>query len=72
MTDDDDVRLRTLLSAALPLEPRAGRPRDLWPLIEEGAHGPAGWSWLDLGIAAVVAALLLMNPGWLGLLAYHL
>jgi len=72
MTDDDEIRLRTLLRAALPIEPRAGRPRDLWPLIEARAHAPVRWSWLDLGIAAVVAALLLMNPGWLGLLAFHL
>jgi len=69
MTDDE--RLETLLRAAL--EPRAGRgpSRDLWPLIVERSRARGGWSRLDLGIAAAVAAVLLLRPGWLWLLVYH-
>ena len=49
-----------------------GPSRDLWPLIVSRSEAPRGWSWLDLSLAAVVAIALLMYPGGLWLLAYHL
>jgi hypothetical protein len=70
MTDDE--RLETALRTALR-RTAADRPsRDLWPLIVERSRARAGWFWLDLGIAAAVLALLLAQPVWLWLLAYHL
>ncbi len=29
-------------------------------------------SWFDISLAAVIAILLILVPGWLWLLAYHL
>jgi hypothetical protein len=49
-----------------------GPSRDLWPAIVERSRAPAGWSWLDAGLAAIVALLLLLRPDWIWLLAYHL
>ena len=68
----DDEGLQSLLRAALEREARRGPSRDLWPLIVERSRAPAGWSWLDLGIAALVAVALLMRPGLLWLLAFHM
>jgi hypothetical protein len=69
MTDDE---LETLLRAALRRTTVGGPSRDLWPLIMERNRAPAGWSWLDAGVAAIVATLLLLRPSWIWLLAYHL
>ncbi len=53
-------------------EDAAEDSRDLWPLIVERSQESVGWSWLDVGLVAIVAILLLMRPSWLWLLAYHL
>ena len=70
MTDDE--RLEGLLRAALRRPAVRGPSRDLWPLIVKRSRAQAEWSWLDLGIAALVVVVLLTRPGWLWLLAYHL
>lgn len=70
MTDDE--RLQAALRAALHDTTPGAPSRDLWPVIVARGHTPARWSWLDLGIAASVLALLSMRPGWLWLLVYHL
>ena len=70
MTDEE--RLEDLLRAALGKTTGQGPSRDLWPLIVERSQESAGWSWLDVSLAAIVAILLLMRPDWLWLLAYHL
>jgi hypothetical protein len=70
MTDDE--RLEKLLRTALQRAAARGPSRDLWPRILERSRASAGWSWLDFGVAAIVAMLLAMRPSWLWLLAYHL
>ena len=70
MTDEE--RLENLLRAALRRTTGRGPSRDLWPLIVERSQESVGWSWLDVGLVAIVAILLLMRPNWLWLLAYHL
>jgi hypothetical protein len=70
MTDDD--LLRHLLRSALPPRAALGPSRDLWPLVVNRIEAPAEWSWLDIGLAAIVALVLVMFPQWLLLLAYHL
>ena len=70
MTDDE--RLEKLLRAALGRTTGRGPSRDLWPLIVERSQESLEWSWLDVGLVAIVAILLLMRPSWLWLLAYHL
>jgi hypothetical protein len=70
MTDDDP--LRQLLRSALPPPAAQGPSRNLWPLVVNRIEAPAGWSWLDIGLAAIVALVLVMFPQWLLLLAFHL
>ena len=70
MTDDDRLRnfLRTTLPPAAAQEPS----RDLWPLVVDRFEARVAWSWLDIGLAAIVAILLMMFPKCFLLLAYHL
>lgn len=69
---NDDERLGRLLRAAFP-PPEAQEPgRDLWPLVLERSRASRGWSWMDLGLAAVMAAALLVNPRLFLMLVYHL
>jgi hypothetical protein len=68
---NDDELQRLLRAAVCPTTPRSPS-RDLWPLILERGRAPAGWSWLDVGVATMVAILLLLRPSWILLLAYHL
>ncbi len=69
---NDDDRLVHLLRTALPPAGAARPSRDLWPSVASRMEAPARVSWLDLALAAVVAAALLTRPAWLWLLAYHL
>ena len=41
-------------------------------MVENRIRTPRGWSRLDVSLAAIVVIVLLMFPGWLLLLAYHL
>lgn len=69
----DEQRLVGLLRSAVP--PAAVRPpsRDLWPLVERRFAGSSGaWTWIDLGIAAATAIVLLLFPEWLLPLVFHL
>jgi hypothetical protein len=68
----DDTQLAALLRSAVPpVDPQ--RPsRDLWPRVTSRAQRRATWSWLDLGLAAAVAAACFAWPDVLLLLAYHL
>jgi hypothetical protein len=70
MTDEE--RLNELLRTALRSPTAQAPSRDLWPLIVERSRARPEWAWLDLGIAAVVAILLLLRPEWLRVLAFHL
>jgi hypothetical protein len=70
MTDDHDVQ--SLLRSALPPSTTQVPSRDLWPLVVNRLSAPVRWSWLDFGVAAVVAISLFRFPEWLVLLAFHL
>lgn len=70
MTNNDNV-LRHLRSAFLPVDVSAPS-RDLWPTIVQRSHSKVRLSPVDLGMAAVIAVVLLMFPKWFLLLAYHL
>ena len=70
MTGDDG--LQQLLRSALSRTVDQAPSRDLWPLVVHRVQARVGWSWLDVSLAAVVTIVLLMFPGWLFLLAYHL
>jgi hypothetical protein len=70
MTDDE--RFGRLVRSAIPPVAAAGPSRDLWPALINRGRTPARWSWLDVGVAAAVAASIVMFPDALWLLAYHL
>ena len=70
MTDDD--RLHDFLRSALPPIADQDPSRDLWPLVVNRIHAPVRRSWFDIGLAAVIAIMLMMFPEWLSLLVYHL
>lgn len=68
-----DERLKDLLRTTLPPSiTEAGPARDVWPRLAARVEQRAGWSYLDLALAAAVCAALGLNPEWLWLLAYHL
>ena len=67
----DDTRLAALLRSAMPPVNASAPSRDLWPLVARGARQHASWSWLDLALAAGVAASVFAWPDMLILLAYH-
>lgn len=65
--------LGELLRAALPASGEEPSARDLWPRVTERLDAPRQWTWFDVGLTAIVAAiLLLMFPEGFWLLAYHL
>ena len=68
---NDSDRLSALLRKALPPTADRAPTRDLWPLVTERIEAPARWSALDLTVAAAVAAVLLLFPEGVWLLAYH-
>jgi hypothetical protein len=67
----DDTRLGALLRSAMPPVSASAPSRDLWPRVVRRARQRASWSWLDLTLAAAVAASLIAWPDMLILLAYH-
>ena len=71
MTMDDD-RLQQLLRAAFPPPQEQDAADDLWRRVEGRFDEPARWSWVDAGLAALVALALFALPGSFLLIAYHL
>ena len=67
-----DERLRELLLTAMAPSGDSGPKRDLWPQMAGRFDEAPRWSYLDLGLAAIVAAALAIFPEWLWPLAYHL
>jgi hypothetical protein len=70
MTENQSVQ--SLLRAALPPATRELPSRDLWPLVVDSISARVRWSWLDVGVAAIVAIALVRSPEWLVPLAFHL
>ena len=69
MTDDN--AFAALLRSALPPVSTDGPSRDLWPATANRAEHRVHWSWLDVGLAVVVAISLAARPDVLLALAYH-
>ena len=68
----DDDRISQLLRSAFP-PPSGNMPsHDLWRRVEGHLDEPVTWSWVDVGLAAFAAAVVLAFPGSFFLLAYHL
>jgi len=68
----DDQLLSQLLQKALPSVDAPRPPADLWPVVVQRAAAHEKVSAADLGVAAIIATMLLMFPQWFWFLAYHL
>jgi hypothetical protein len=68
----DEDRLQQLLRSALPRIVEHEPSCDLWPSVVNRMRAPMGRSWLDAGLVAVIATLLIKFPEWLLPLVYHL
>jgi len=77
MNHDNDKDLRKLLKQNIARAANAELPRDLWPrMLEELSHQPAGVlvhvPWFDWVLAGLAGAALILFPGIIPVLLYHL
>ncbi|HUO34065.1 MAG TPA: hypothetical protein VMU43_03645 [Candidatus Acidoferrum sp.] len=72
MNESAEKELKELLQRHVPrgnAEPR----RDLWPqMLKRMEAPPRKWAWLDWALAGTLLAGLLLNPGTILVLLYHL
>lgn len=65
--------LRKLLKECLPPASPSGLRRDLWPdMLAKLQHQPVPVPWFDWALAALAAAALIVFPGIIPALFYHL
>ena len=69
MRDDE---LHSLLRSALPAAADQAPDRDLWPEVVHRLQSRPQPHWMDIALAAGIAAALALVPQWFFLLAYHL
>ena len=72
----NDLQIKQLgekLRAAMPPLQRTELPRDLWPDFLQRANAPrVRIPWFDWALAALTAAALILFPGVIPALLYHL
>lgn len=66
-----DEALERLLRAAVPPAEGHAPDHDLWPRVAARFDAPVTWAWLDLGLSAALATLLLIFPECVSLLAHN-
>ena len=67
----DDTQLTALLRSALPPVVGHGPSRDLWLAVATRSERRVRWSWVDIGLAAIVVLSIAAWPETVLLLAYH-
>lgn len=73
MNQQDDEELQALLKQAVPRVEDTELPRDLWPeMLKELDRQPTRVPWFDWALAALLSAALLLFPGVIPALLYHL
>jgi len=74
MSDKDiDKEMKELLKQAIAPMKDGELRRDLWPqMLQRLSHQPIRVPWFDWALAAILAALLLLFPGTIPALLYHL
>ncbi len=74
MTPQDDKDLRDLLKAAVAPVSDSELHRDLWPQMLQrlDQRQPIRVPWFDWALAALASAALLLFPGVIPALLYHL
>ena len=73
MNDQNEEELKQLLKQSVAPWKDAELRRDLWPqMLQKLSHQPVRVPWYDWALAAILAALLLLFPGTIPALLYHL
>ncbi len=73
MNQQDDKELRDLLKQSIAPVVDTGLRRDLWPQMLKRLDGqPVQVPWFDWALAALLSAALLLFPGVIPALLYHL
>ena len=71
--EENNDELKPLLKGAMPPVQHADLQRDLWPeMLHRLDEQPLRVPWFDWALAAVLAASLLLFPGTIPALLYHL
>jgi len=69
---ENEKDLKALLKQALPPLQNTELQRDLWPQMLRRLEAPLQVPWFDWLLAAATAAVLLLFPGAIPALLYHL
>jgi hypothetical protein len=73
MTQHDDKELQELLKQAMTPVEDTELPRDLWPeMLKRLEEPPVRVPWFDWALAALLGAALVLFPGGIPALLYHL
>ena len=73
MNDHDDKELRDLLKQTIAPVAQTELQRDLWPqMLQRLDRQPVQVPWFDWALAALLSAALLLFPGVIPALLYHL
>ena len=73
MNERNDNDLKELLRQSVAPLKHSELRRDLWPeMLQKLSHQHVRVPWFDWALAAILAALLLLFPGTIPALLYHL
>jgi len=73
MNDHDDKELRDLLKQTIAPVAQTELQRDLWPqMLQRLDRQPVQVPWFDWALAALLSAALVLFPGLIPALLYHL
>ncbi len=73
MNHHDDKELRDLLKQAIAPVAQTELQRDLWPqMLQRLDRQPVQVPWFDWALAALLSAALVLFPGLIPALLYHL
>lgn len=73
MNEQDDKEVREFLKRAITPVADPELRRDLWPeMLQKLSRQPASVPWFDWALAAILSALVIVFPGSIPALLYHL
>jgi hypothetical protein len=73
MNEQNDKELKELLKQSIAPLMSTELRRDLWPdMLQKLSQQPVRIPWFDWALAAILSALLLLFPGTIPALLYHL
>ncbi len=73
MNEQDDKEMKELLKQSISRAADTELRRDLWPdMLKRLSRQPARVPWFDWALAAILGVLVLVFPGAIPALLYHL